>query len=572
MGSPGSSLSFVTPVLIDELRLAYAEDDTFRGHLADIAALEDATSPGVTALGDAIHPPDSAVSHSPPSAGTPSPTPLGGPFRRGPLGLLFHAADDRLRLCIPFSCRLAVLHSLHDEMGHPGARRTLAKASECVFWPSMSKDIRLYCRSCHGCQTVKTDTTRKPGALQPIPAISPFHTFCIDFVEGLPACMGYDSLATCTDKYTKAVRLLPCKKSDTAVQFANRYFGSLFSTWGIPAVIISDRDCRFTSGFWDTLLSLGGTKLAMTTAFHPQADGQSERKNRTIEASLRIMLLESDSSWVALLPAIEFAHNSYINVTTSKSPFDLLYGCAPMNFGDRVSRLHLRHSVGAEDMAASLTLRRKEAESAMLRAQEHQKRYYDATHSPLSFLPGDLACLRYHRRGKLDPVAHVVQIVDIVSPVSYRIKVPPGLRMHDVVSIEHLRCYVRREGAPPPPPLPTPCAAAVARVLGERLWNGSCEILCFRGDEVEADATWDDVSALDGDLRLLQEFRARWNAWVPSPRADPLTRHVPARHVDSSPPVVSGPPDPIVAADADSPSGPRRSGRRRRATARALGV
>ena len=426
----------------------------------------------------------------------------------------------------------------------------------------MSKDISLYCRSCFRCQTVKTDTARKPGVLQPIPGVAPFHTFCIDFVEGLPPCMGFDSFATCTDKYTKAVRLLPCKKSDTAVQFANRYFASWFSTWGIPSVIISDRDRRFTSGFWETLMSLAGTKLAMTTAYHPQADGQSERSNRTVEASLRIVLLESGpaAKWVSLLPFIEFAHNSCVNLSTSRSPFDLLHGCAPMSFGDRVSRFHLRHSLGAEEMAAALTLRRQEAESAMLRAQEVQKRYYDSKHSPLCFLPGDLACLRYYRRGKLDPISEVVQIVDVVSPVSYRIKVPPGSRMHDVVSVEHLRRFVGRDGVVPPPP-PAVVEIAVVRVLGERLWNGSCEVLCLRDGDTEADAIWDDASMLRSDMRLLREFRARWGAWVDPPAADGPIVATPTPTVDA----------PLAAAVGTPPPGPCRLARLRHPSARALG-
>ena len=112
-------------------------------------------------------------------------------------------------------------------------------------------------------------------------------------------------------------------------------------------------------------MSLAGTKLAMTTAYHPQADGQSERTNRTVEATLRIMVLESGVRWVNLLPTVEFAHNSCVNLTTGKFPSDLLYGYSPVNFG------------------------------GMARAQANQKRYFDQKHSPISFLPGDLACLRF---------------------------------------------------------------------------------------------------------------------------------------------------------------------------------
>lgn len=226
--------SSIAPDLLNRIQAAYPADDDFGGFV-----------------------------NSPPD----------GPFSwQG--GFLLHANEAGVsRLCIPQSCRLDVIRSLHDEMGHPGAQRTLLKASGCVFWSKMSRDIELYCNSCHSCQVVKTDTSRKPGILQPVAAVAPFHTLCVNFVEGLPPCGGLDSLPSCTDKYTKAVRLLPCRKSDTAIQFARRYFAALFSSWGVPCVIISDRDRCFTSGFWDTLMSLAGTRLAMTTAYHPQADG-----------------------------------------------------------------------------------------------------------------------------------------------------------------------------------------------------------------------------------------------------------------------------------------------------------
>lgn len=523
-----SGSSAIAPDLLDRVRLAYASDDDFGGFVQP--------------------PPDTRPD---------------GDFSWDPTGLLLRrGAAGTFLLCIPQSCRLDVIRALHDELGHPSAKRTLAKASERVFWPRMSRDIHLYCRSCHNCQVVKTDTSRKPGILQPIPAVAPFHTLCIDFVEGLPPCGMLDSLATCTDKFTKAVRLLPCSKSDSAIQFARRYFTSVFSSWCVPSVIISDRDRRFTSGFWDTLMSLAGTKLAMTTAYHPRADGQSERTNRTIEATLRIMILESDSRWVDLLPAVEFAHNSCINLTTNRSPFDLLYGCSPANFGDVASRVPLRHSIVAEEMAAALSSRRKDAATALTRAQEHHKLYYDRRHSPISFLPGDLACLRFYRRGKLDPVAGVVQILEVVSPVAYRIRVPPGSQMHDVVSIEHLRRYVSRDRTIPALPAPE-VPPTVSKILGQRMWKGHLEVLCVRDAAEASDAIWEDVTAVAESPHLLREFRARWDAWVaPAAPRDPPT---PLTLGDAA----CADPTPLEPF-APATSGPRRSGRARRPSRRAL--
>ena len=142
----------IAPALLDCIRFAYPTDDNFGGYVA---------SPPVN------------------------------PFSWTQDGFLFRAVEAGVaQLCIPQSCRLDVIRALHNEMGHPGARRTLMKASTSVFWPKMSWDIELYCRSCHSCQIVKTDTSRKPGTMQPIAAIAPFHTMCIDFMEGLPPCGG----------------------------------------------------------------------------------------------------------------------------------------------------------------------------------------------------------------------------------------------------------------------------------------------------------------------------------------------------------------------------------------------
>ena len=191
-------------------------------------------------------------------------------------GLLTTKVDGQNVICVLRPSRSEVLRLVHDELGHPGFKRALEHARTRFYWPGMFTDLKSFCRSCHECQMVKTDTSKKPRKLHPIEAIAPLHTLCIDFVEGLPPKRGFDSLATITDKFTKAIRLVPCKKSDSGDDFARHYFEKVYPAWGVPSVLISDRDRRFSSAFWSSLMRLAGTKLAMTTAYHPQADGQSE--------------------------------------------------------------------------------------------------------------------------------------------------------------------------------------------------------------------------------------------------------------------------------------------------------
>jgi hypothetical protein len=196
-----------------------------------------------------------------------------------------------LRLCIPDSLMKEVLRLCHDARGHPGIRRTFSSIATRFYFPKMSRRIKTYVDNCANCQLSKPSHEKQPGLLQPIePPNEPFHTLCMDFVTGLPSSHGYDTLFTITDSFSKAVKLLPCRKTITVEELAKLFLQHCYSTFGLPAKIISDHDTRFTSKFWSTLMKLPGVEMAMTTAFHPQSDGQSERTNQTVEVALRCFL------------------------------------------------------------------------------------------------------------------------------------------------------------------------------------------------------------------------------------------------------------------------------------------
>ena len=275
--------------------------------------------------------------------------------------------------------------------------------------------MRSYCRSCHSYQVCKTDTSKKPGYLEPI-AIppGPFHTICIDFIEGLPTAPGsFNSIATVTEKFSKAIRLRPCKKSDSGDAFVKRFFHHVYPLWGVPSCIISDRDRRFVSSLWSTLMRLAGSKDNITTAYHPQADGQAERTNRTVEAAIHILCLEASSQgWASFLPHIELAHNTTLSTSIGFSPYSILYAHSPRLFGDRALPLIDDVSADGEAVASSLPERRLLAGEAMLQAQASQRLYFDSHHSSLVFLPGDWAMLVYSgtlkRPHKLAPFGSVV--------------------------------------------------------------------------------------------------------------------------------------------------------------------
>ena len=348
-------------------------------------------------------------------------------------------------LCITISCQAVNIRLVHDKLGYPSFNPTLAYAPPHFFWRTLSCDLKSYCHTFYLCQTCKTDTANKPGSLQPIsPPLCPFHTECVDFIEGLPmAPGGLNIIATITDKYTKAIRLLACKKSDTGMAFTHRFYRQVNPVRGVPTHTIIHCNSRFVSAFWTTPISLAGSTVAITTAYHPQADGHAERTNRTFESSVRILCLESDHVWLDLLPHVELANNTTPCYFTGFSPFSLLYSHPPHRFGDRALTVLDNIPTDAETLAAELRDWRALASNAITRAQAMQKCYFGERHSPFMFLPEDLAMLVYSGtlKGahKLSPTGSVDQIIQAASPVIYQVRIPSSSHIHDVISVEPLQ-------------------------------------------------------------------------------------------------------------------------------------
>src|SRR5215469_16943190 len=144
----------------------------------------------------------------------------------------------------------------------------------------------------------------------------------MDFITRLPRTpSGFDAITVFVDRLTKMIHLCPGKTTDSAPDVAHQFLSTVFKLHGLPSQIISDRDSRFTGHFWKALMSLLKVQLGMSTAFHPQTDGQTERANRTIEQILRIYIDYRQKDWDQLLPLVEFSMNNYRSSSTGASPF-----------------------------------------------------------------------------------------------------------------------------------------------------------------------------------------------------------------------------------------------------------
>ncbi|GMF62176.1 unnamed protein product [Phytophthora fragariaefolia] len=223
-------------------------------------------------------------------------------------------ADDGLRA--------RLVHEYHDPPagGHLGREKTFATISRDFFWPRMYKWIRKWVRSCGGCQRVKPAAS-KQAPLRPLPvATSAWRSISMDFIFGLPRdAHGRTGILVFVDRFSKMVHLAPVAAEVIADASAELFLDLVFQH-GLPESIVSDRDPRFTSAFWTRLVALLGTRLLMSTAAHPETDGQKERVNRVLEDVLH-SYATSFPSWSSFLPMAEFALNNATHASTGLAPF-----------------------------------------------------------------------------------------------------------------------------------------------------------------------------------------------------------------------------------------------------------
>ena len=251
-------------------------------------------------------------------------------------GLLFLSRDGKLRLCIPNDTKLRgdLLAELHDIplSGHLGFTKTYQKAYDLFYWPRMDTFIRNYIARCPTCQRTKPSTLLPQGLLQPLAIPSDrWQDLSMDFIVDLPRTKrGHTAILVIVDRMTKRVILIATTTTVTAVETAQLFFDHVFRYHGLPRTIVSDRDPRFTSKFWSTLFKLVGTRLALSSARHPQTDGQTERVNRTLEQMLRAYVNFDMDNWDTLLTPAEFAINNMVHASTGMSAFQLDTGRDPL--------------------------------------------------------------------------------------------------------------------------------------------------------------------------------------------------------------------------------------------------
>ncbi|QRV79630.1 Transposon Ty3-I Gag-Pol polyprotein [Ceratobasidium sp. AG-Ba] len=255
-------------------------------------------------------------------------------------GLIYIKQNSGKAICVPDveingrRAREEAIKSTHEMLRHAGSRKTLYAMRGRVWWDTMVPDTKEYCQSCVTCATAKTTTQSKLGLLTPLkrPAV-PWERISIDFVGPLPESENllgkWDMMLVAVDYATSMVRIIPTRQTFRAKEVAELMYENIYKIHGIPKVIVSDRDSLFTSTFWSESNRLMGVQTRMSSAYHPETDGATERANKTIGSMLRQCIKGRQSDWVRYLAGIEYAMNSSVSETTGYSPFYLNYGRVP---------------------------------------------------------------------------------------------------------------------------------------------------------------------------------------------------------------------------------------------------
>ena len=273
----------------------------------------------------------------------------------------------------------------------------------------------------------------------------------MDFIEGLPKSGKFNSILVVIDKLTKYAHFLPIAHPYSALTVAQLYFNNIYKLHGLPKAIISDRDRIFTSTLWRELFAMSDTTLLMSSSYHPQTDGQTERLNQCLETFLRCSVHACPKEWSKWLPLAEYWYNTTFHSALGTTPFQVLYGHPPRSLG-----LPDPSAVTVTDLSAWLSERnllQKLIQQQLLRAQQRMKHQADKQRKEREFQVGEWVYLKlqphiqssvaFRSNHKLSfRFFGPYKIIARVDLVAYKLDLPATAQIHPVVHVSQLKKHV----------------------------------------------------------------------------------------------------------------------------------
>jgi transposase InsO family protein len=435
----------------------------------------------------------------------------------------FTIKDDILcwknRIYVPEGLRQAVMRSEHDSKiaGHFGRERTMELLSRNFYWVNMERDIRKYCSECDNCQRTKAPRHAKHGLLHPLElACKPWTHISTDFITDLPESEGATIILVVVDRFTKMAHFIPLKKKDSPT-VARAYLENVWKYHGFPEDVVSDRDTTFMGSFFTDLYNYLGIKRSMSTAYHPQTDGQTERINQVIESYLRSYCNYEQNDWASMLAMAEYAYNNSKHSTTKISPFYANYGFEPRtNWPTEIQFRNLASELYGHYMNTVHSNLSKWLEESI----ESMRRNYNKKRKDIEPIKkGELVMLNgkniraKHRCRKLeDKMLGPFEVSSVGSNLRYcKLKLPESWKIHPVFNIELLERY---KGTNPKKPIIEVEADGEDWVMESIIASGPSDgnakqhvFLVKWKDYSHEENTWETYeNVADNDLRLLEEY------------------------------------------------------------------
>lgn len=375
-------------------------------------------------------------------------------------GLLYH--EDKI--FVPQHLVDTVIDACHSpvSMGHPGIKKTIDNVAHDYWWPTLKVDTEKYVRHCEVCQRTKTATGKPNGLLRPLPVASrPWQHLSCDFVGPLPLSNGYNFVLTIVDRFTKMAIFVPCTKNITSLEFATLFVKYVYSRHGLPSTIVTDRGPQFTAKVWQCLASILGLNHRLSTAYHPQTDGQSEIVNKVLGQYLRVYTNLAQTDWTDKLPFAEFCYNSTPHSATGVPPIMALTGYEPRRSIDQIPDKPLpgvpvvpkvvKLAKSIKQLHANLTQALNDANSRY--AEVYNRKRRDVRFKENDWVWLNTKNLRTLRPSKKldDRYSGPYQIDKVINDLAYKLKMDNATSLGRTFHVDLLKPYC---GVPPNPQVP----------------------------------------------------------------------------------------------------------------------